>query len=80
MVQTVSVANPIHLDLDNAKPIQVSEATSAPRPKPKLFRNWTNFDPHQQRRFLAAQKKLGLRGPALLSMIFNEYADREGIK
>lgn len=49
-----------------------------PKPKPKKHRNWTFFTEEQQKRFEAAQKKKGLDGPPLLSMIFNEWADKEG--
>lgn len=49
-----------------------------PKPRPKKHRNWTFFNDDQQKRFLAAQKKKGLDGPPLLSMIFNEWADKEG--
>ena len=42
-------------------------------------RNWTFFTAAQQLRFHAAQERKGIRGPALLSMIFNEWADREGL-
>jgi hypothetical protein len=80
LCHSVFVANPIHLDLDGAKPIH----TPAPAPKPaeaerKNCRNSVFFTPSQQRRFDAARRKLGLSGPALLSMIFTEYADREGL-
>lgn len=49
------------------------------RAKKTKNRNWTWFDDDQQERFLKAQKKKGLDGSSLLSMIFNEFADREGL-
>jgi hypothetical protein len=50
-----------------------------PDGKKQLHRAWTFFNVAQMRRFEAAQKKKGLGGSALLRMIFNEWADREGL-
>lgn len=60
--------------MDKKKP----KAKPGRKPKPKKHRNWTFFNDDQQKRFEAAQKKKGLEGPPLLSMIFNEWADKEG--
>lgn len=71
-----------NLDMDEKKgstsPAKPAvQAASKATPKP--HRNWVYFDDDQQQRFLRAQKKKGLNGASLLSMLFNEFADKEGL-
>ncbi len=42
-------------------------------------RVWAFFTDDQMRRFESAKKKKGLKGSPLLCMIFNEWADRNGV-
>ena len=66
------------LELDDDDQPAAQPARPAPR-KSKKTRNWTWFNDEQQARFLKAQKKKGLDGASLLSLAFNEYADKEGL-